>query len=122
MAEDREPASLFGHMPRHQGRRNLDIDDDAAGGAMDVIVTIGAPVIPARFIGEGEFLNLTVLDQQMERAVDGAVRDPGITAADLLEHLASRQMLLGRFHDIEHHRALARAPVRSSGSSACCRN
>jgi len=113
MTGDRETAALLGHVPGHQRDRNLHIKNDAAPRAMDVIVAIGATVIPAGLVGEGEFLNFAVQDQQVERSIDGAVGDPGIALADLLEHIARGQVLLGVLNDVEHGGSLRGAAVGS---------
>ena len=84
MAGDREFGLLFGHVPRHQRDRHVHVDDDAAAGAVDVIVTLDALVEPARLVGERQFLDQAVLGQQVQRAVDGAVGDRRIPAADAL--------------------------------------
>ncbi len=120
MAGDREPALFLGDMPGHEGLGNLNIEDDAARGAMDVIVTIGATIVPAGFIGEGQFLDLAVLNQQVERAIHRAIRDARIAATDMLKHFAGGEMLFRVFDDVENHRALRGAAIGPIRSTDCC--
>jgi len=90
-----EPGSLFGDVSSHKGHWNLDIEDDATGSAMDVIVSLGASVVPAGLIREREFLDQAVLDKEVQRAIDRAVANPGITLTDALEDLGGGQVLVG---------------------------
>jgi len=90
-----EPGSLFGDVGGHKGHWNLDIEDDATGSAMDVIVSLGASVVPAGLIREREFLDQAVLDKEVQRAIDRAVANLGITLTDALEDLGGGQVLVG---------------------------
>jgi hypothetical protein len=122
MADDREPALFLGDVPSHQGLGNFDIENDAARGAMDVIVTIGASVIPAGFIGEGELLDLAVLNEQVERAINRAVGDAGIATTDLLEHFTGGEVVLGVFDNVEHQSPLGGAAISPVRSFDCHRD
>jgi hypothetical protein len=95
MTLDGEPGSLFGDVSSHKGHWYFDIEDDATGSAMDVIVSLGASVVPAGLIREREFLDQAVLDKEVQRAIDRAVANPGITLTDALEDLGGGQVLVG---------------------------
>lgn len=76
-----------------------------------MIVTVGSTVVPARLIGEGQFLDQPMLDEQMERPVDGAVGQLWIALAYTLEDFARRQVLIRVLDNVENHRALRCLPV-----------
>jgi hypothetical protein len=101
-----EPGSLFGDVGGHEGHGDFDIEDDTTGGAMDVVVSLGAPVVPAGLIREREFLDQPMLDEEVQGAVDRAIADFGITLTDTLKDLGGSHVLLGRLHNIQNKRAL----------------
>ncbi len=73
---------------------------------MDVIVPLGPAVVATGLIGEGELLDETMLGQEMERAIDGAVTDARIAPAHPLEDLARGQVAIGLLHGLQDHCAL----------------
>jgi hypothetical protein len=95
MAHNREAALLFGDMPGDQRDRDIDIDQQPAPGALDMVVAVDPLIVATRLIGEGQLLNETALGQQVERAVDRAVGDLRIPAADALKDIACRQVTIG---------------------------
>lgn len=120
MAFDGEPGALFGDMGSHQGHGNFDIEDDAAGGAMDMIVPLGPPVVARGLIREGEFLDQAVLDEEMEGAVDGAIADPGITLTDALEDFSGGQVFIGGLDDTEDEGTLCSGAEALAGEISRC--
>jgi hypothetical protein len=71
-----------------------------------VVVPLDAPVIPAGLIRERQFLDQSVLGEQVQRAVDRAVGDSRVTPPDALEDLARRQVALRPAHLVEDFRSL----------------
>lgn len=113
-----ETASFGCHMPRDERFRDFDIDHLAARCAVDVVVSFDPGIVATRGVGECQFLNLTVLRQQVEGAVDGAVGDLRVLAPHALENLTGGEMLV-RFDDgIENHCSLVGLPV--SLCPDCC--
>jgi len=114
MTGDAESAALFGNVGRQNRHGHLDIQNHAAACAMDVIMTLGATVIPAGLVGEGQFLNQTVLNQKMERTVDRAIADLGITSPYALKDFGCGQVLVGTGDNLMHQRTLGSWPERTS--------
>ena len=87
---------------RHQGDRDVDVEEHSALQAMHVIVPFDAPVVPAGLIGERQFLDQPVLRQQVQRSVYRAVGDTGVAPSYALEDLARGQVALRPTHLVEH--------------------
>src|SRR3954447_3916133 len=66
MAFDREAGALLSNMGGHERHRNFDIKNDAAIGAVDMVMALGPAVIAAGLIGERQFLDQAMFDQQMQ--------------------------------------------------------
>jgi len=77
-----------------------------------VVVPFDTPVVPARLVGEGQLLDLAVLDKQMQGAIDGAVGDGWVPAAHALEDLAGGQVAISRLDLRQDHRSLRCISVR----------
>jgi len=58
-------------MAGHQRDRHLDIEQRAADGAVHVVVPVGAAVVAARLVGEGQLLDQAMLDQQVQVNLPG---------------------------------------------------
>ena len=106
VAADVESALFRRHVKRHQGDRDIDIEEHSALQAMHVVVPFDTSVVPARLVSERQLLNQPVLREQVQRAVDRAVGDPWVAPSDALEDLARGQMALRPAHLIEHLRSL----------------
>jgi hypothetical protein len=94
MAADVETALLCGHVQRHQGDRDIDVEKHSTLQAMHMIVPFDTPIVPACLIRECQFLDQSVLREQMQRAIDRAVGDAGIAPSHALENLAGGQVSL----------------------------
>jgi hypothetical protein len=81
-------------MKRHQGDRDVDVEEHSTLQAVHVVVPFDTPVIPARLVSERQLLDQPVLRQQVQRAVDRAIGDAGIAPSYALENFASGQMTL----------------------------
>jgi hypothetical protein len=103
---DVESTLLRGDVERHQGNRNVHVEEHPALQAVDVIVPFDTPVIPACLIRERQLLDQSVLREQVQRPVDRAVGDTRIAPSHALEDLTRRQMALGLANLIEHFRPL----------------
>jgi hypothetical protein len=101
-----ESALFRRHVKRHQGDWNVDVEEHAALQTMHVVVPLDPTVVPARLIRERQFLDQSVLGEQVQRAVDRAVGDARVTAPDALEDLARRQVALRPAHLFEDFRSL----------------
>jgi hypothetical protein len=106
VAADVEPALLRRNVKRHQGDRNVDIEEHPALQAVHMIVPFDTPVVAACLIGERQFLDQSVLGEEVQRPVDRAVRDAGVAPSYALENLASGQVALRLPHLIENFSAL----------------
>ena len=102
MTADVESALFRRHVERHQGDRNVDVKEHAALKAMHVVMPLNAPVVPARLICERQFLDQSVLSEQVQRPVDRAVGDARVTPPDALEDLPRRQVALRPAHLVEY--------------------
>ncbi len=112
---DVESALLRRDVERHQGDRNVDVEEHPALQAMHVVVPLDATVVPARLIRERQFLDQSVLGEQMQRAVDRAVSDARVTPPNALEDLARRQVALRPANLVEDFR-----PLRCIAESLPC--
>jgi hypothetical protein len=126
VTRDRETAAFFGNVSGGQCHRHFHIEDQAAGKTVNVIVAIGTAVVPARLIRECQLLDLSVLDEEVQRTIDSAVGDPRVALPDTLEHFARRQMFVRFLDNVEHYCTLRRLPVAapmltftSSGNDFC---
>ncbi len=91
---DVESALFRRDMKRHQGDRDVDVEEHSALQAMHVVVPFDTPVVPACLVRERQFLDQPVLREQVERPVDRAIRDAGIAPSHALENLARGQVAL----------------------------
>jgi len=121
MAFDGKTTALFGDMGSHQGHGNINIEDDSAGGAMDMIMALGPAIVATGLIRKGEFLDQAMFDEEMERAVDRAVADLGITLTDALEDFGGGQVFIGGLHDVEDKRTLGGGAEALTGEVALFR-
>jgi hypothetical protein len=96
---DRESALLLRDVPRNQRNRHIDVDQQTARFTKDVIVAIGPGIISARLIRKRQFLDHSVLGEQVQRSIDGAIGDPGVALAHTLENLAGSQVAVSLLHD-----------------------
>ncbi len=103
------------HVKRHQGDRNIDVEEYPTLQAVHVIVPFDAPVVAACLIRERQLLDQAVLRQQVERAVDRAVGDAGVAPPYALENLARGQVALRSAHLFEHLRPLGCVSVSLPG-------
>jgi hypothetical protein len=103
---DVESALLGRDVERHQGDRNVDVQEHSTLQAVHVIVPFDTPVVPARLIRERQFLDQPMLREQVQRAVDRAVSNAGIAPSNALEDLARGQVALRPAHLLEHLRSL----------------
>ena len=103
---DVESALFRRHVERHQGNRNINVQEYPALQTVHVVVPLDAPVIPAGLIRERQFLDQSVLGEQVQRAVDRAVGDARVTPPDALEDLARRKVALRPAHLVEDFRSL----------------
>ncbi len=103
---DVESALLRRHVQRHQGDRDVDVEEHSALQAVHVIVPFDTPVVPACLIRERQLLDQPVLREQVQRPVDRAVGDAGIAPPHALEDLARGQVALRPAHLVEHFRPL----------------
>ena len=96
---DRESALLFRDVPRYQRDWHIDVDQQTARFTKDVIVAIGPGIISARLIRKRQFLDHSVLGEQVQRSIDRAIGDPGVALAHALENLAGSQVAVSLLHD-----------------------
>ena len=90
----------------HQGNRNINVEEHPALQTVHVVVPLDAAVVPARLIRERQFLDQSMLGEQVQRAVDRAVGDARVTPPDALEDLSRRQVALRPTHLFEDFRSL----------------
>ena len=103
---DIESALLCRDVQCHKGDRDVHVEEYSAFQAVHVVVPFDTPVIAAGLIGEGQLLDQPVLRQQVQRAIDRAVRDARVAPPHALEDLARGQVALRAAHLIEHFRPL----------------
>lgn len=110
MAIDIEPALLRGHMHGHQGYRDIDIEQHAAGLAMHVVVSLHPAVVAAGLVRERQLLDQPMLREKVKRAVHRAVPDVWVTAADALENLPGGEVRLRLTDNVQDSGALGCVP------------
>ena len=103
MTGDREPALLFGDVPRDQRHWHIDIEQQTAAFARHMVVAIGPGIVATGLIGEGELLDQTMLGEEMQRSINRAIGDPGIALAHALEDFASRQVAVSLLNNAANH-------------------
>ena len=103
---DVESALFRRHVECHQGNRNINVEEHPALQTVHVVVPLDAAVISARLIRERQFLDQSMLGEQVQRAVDRAVGDARVTPPDALEDLSRRQVALRPTHLFEDFRSL----------------
>ena len=113
MIGDGEPAPLLRDMAGNQCLGNLDIAHQPTAGAVDMIVPVDPGIVTAGVIRKRQLLDQSVLRKQMQRPVNGAVRDARVSSPHPLENLASGEMLLRIDNLAQDHRPLGRLPVPS---------
>jgi len=106
MAIDLEPTLLRGHVHGHEGNGDIDIEQHAAVLAVNMVVPFYPAVVAAGLVREGQFLNQPMFREQVKRAVDRAVPNVWIAAANTLENLASGEMRLRLAHNFQYRGAL----------------
>lgn len=119
VTNDRE-AGLFGRdLPGEERLRHIDIDELAAGGTANMVMTVGALVEAAGLVAEWEFEDQAAFGEEMERAVDGAVGDRWIAGVDTLKDLAGRQVTIGPLDGFEDGGPLWGHPEVRPGVTCC---
>jgi hypothetical protein len=106
-----EPTPLFGDMAGDQCDRHLDIDEVTARRTEHMIVAISPTIISTCLISKRQFLDQPMLREEVQRAVDRAIGNFRISAANPFEDLASREMPIGCFDLCQNHRPLRRLAV-----------
>jgi len=92
MIGNRKSGLLLRNVRRKQRDRDIDIHQHTANCALNVVVTFYALVESARLIGEGQFLDQTMLGEKMKCSVDGAIGNRRISSPHALEDLARGKM------------------------------
>lgn len=92
MAIDLEPTLLRGHVHGHKGNGNIDIEQHAAGLAVNMVVPLHPAVVAACLVSKGQFLDQPMFRKQVKRAIHRAVSDMRIPPAHALENLPGREM------------------------------
>ncbi len=103
---DVESALFRRDVKRHQGDRDVDVEEHSALQAVHVIVPFDTTVVPACLIRERQFLDQSMLGEQVKRPVDGAIGNARVAPTHALENLARGEMALRPAHLIEHFRPL----------------
>ena len=106
VATDVESALFRRDVQRHQGDRDVDVEEHSTLQAVHVVVPFDTPVVAACLVGEGQFLDQPMFRQQVQRAVDGAVGDARVAPPYALEDFARGQVTLGQAYLVEHFCAL----------------
>jgi hypothetical protein len=89
------------HVQRHQGNRDVDVEEHSTLQAVHVIVPFYSPVVPACLVRERQLLDQPVLREEMQRPVNRAVADAWVTSSHTLEDLAGGQVAMRSAHDLE---------------------
>jgi hypothetical protein len=89
------------HVQRHQGNRDVDVEEHPTLQAVHVIVPFYSPVVPTCLVRERQLLDQPVLREEMQRPVNGAVADAWVTSSHTLEDLASGQVAMRPAHYLE---------------------
>src|SRR5687768_16323822 len=87
VTDDPEAGLLGRNLAREEHFRHVDIDEDAARCAADVVVAVSALVEAAGLVTEWEFEDQAALSKQVQRAIDGSVGNRWITSMDALKDL-----------------------------------
>lgn len=114
MVVDGEPGLLRGDVPRDQGDGHIDVDQEAATGAVDMVVPVNTLIEPAGLVGEGQLLDNIVAGQHMKRAIDRPVGDLRVLTANTFKDFPRGQVAVSRLDFAEDHRALGGVPVGSN--------
>ncbi len=86
---------------RHQGNRDVDVEEHSTLQAVHVIVPFDSPVVPACLIRERQLLDQPVLREEVQRPVNRAVADAWVASSHALEDLAGGQVALRPAHDLK---------------------
>jgi hypothetical protein len=103
---DVESALFRRDVQRHEGDRDVDVEEHAAFQAMDVVVPFDTAIVSACLVGKRQFLDQPVFGEQVQRTIDRAVGDARIAPPNALENLASCQVALRPAYLIQHFRPL----------------
>ena len=95
---DVESALFRRHVQRHQGDRDIDVEEHPTLKAVHVIVSFDSPVVPACLVRERQLLDQPVLREEVQRSVNRAVADAWVTSSHALEDLAGGQVALRPAH------------------------
>jgi hypothetical protein len=95
---DVESALFCRHVKRHQGDRDIDIEQHPTLKAVHVIVPFNSPVVPACLVRERQLLDQPVLREEVQRPVNRAVADARVASSHALEDLAGGQVALRPAH------------------------
>jgi len=114
---DVETTLLRRHVQRHQGDRDIDVEEHAALQTVHVVVPFNTPVVPTCLVRERQLLDQPVLGEQVQRPVDRAVGDAGIAPSHALEDLARGQVALRLTHLVEDFRPLCCVSESLAGHS-----
>ncbi len=98
---------------RERRRRTLEIEQQAAGFA-DEVVVIGKVAVEARPPAAGPDPEFSFRDQKLQIPIDGPQRDPRETTADLVVNTLGGGMDPGRPHGLADHAPLERLPPDDS--------
>jgi hypothetical protein len=98
---DVESALFRRDVQRHQGDRDVDVEEHSTLKAVHVIVPFYSPVVPACLIRERQLLDQPVLREEVQRPVNRAVADAWIASSHALEDLAGGQVALRAAHCLE---------------------
>jgi hypothetical protein len=98
---DVESALFRRHVQRHQGNRDVDVEEHPTLQAVHVIVPFDSPVVPACLISERQLLDQPVLREEVQRPVNRAVADAWVASSHTFEDLARGQVALRPAHDLE---------------------
>ena len=98
---DVESALFRRHVQRHQGNRDIDVEEHPTLQAVHVIVPFDSPVVPARLVRERQLLDHSVLREEVQCPVNRAVADAWVASSHSLEDLASGQVALRPAHYLE---------------------
>jgi len=109
---NREAALLFRNVPRDQRNRHININQQTTRFTKNVVVAISPGIISARLIRERQFLDHSVLGEQVQRSIDRAIGDPGVAPAHALENLAGSQVAVSLLHDQADRLPLCCLPKR----------
>ena len=98
---DVESALFRRDVQRHQGNRDVDVEEHPTLQAVHVIVPFDSPVVSACLVRERQLLDQPVLREEVQRPVNRAVADTWIASSHALEDLAGGQVALRPAHDLE---------------------